>query len=105
MSQAVNYFNQASTLANQGQWQNAVGDLNQAQSYVSQASAAEGSYNPNPLGNFIPSPSGSNSGSNSQYNTLVLAIGAIAALIVVAVAIYLFSRSSRTKVRIPVQSG
>ena len=58
LSQAVSYYNQAQTLANQGQWQNAVSDLNQANSYASQAAAAEQSYTP-------PTHTGNNLGGNS----------------------------------------
>jgi hypothetical protein len=44
LQQANNMYNQATTLANQGQWQNAVNDLNTASSDLSQAAAAEQTY-------------------------------------------------------------
>lgn len=45
LSQAVSYYSQGSTLANQGDWSSAVSDMNQAQSYAAQAYSAEQAYN------------------------------------------------------------
>jgi len=55
LQQAINMYNQASTLANQGQWQNAVNDLNTASNYLSQAQAAEAKYTPPPTPTPTPS--------------------------------------------------
>jgi len=53
LGQAQSLVSQASTLANQGQFQSAVNDLNQAQSLLSQANAAEQSYQPPIVGGSI----------------------------------------------------
>jgi hypothetical protein len=53
LQQANNMYNQATSLANQGQWQNAVNDLNTASNDLSQAQAAEASYTtPTPTPEF-----------------------------------------------------
>ena len=52
LQQAENMYNQATSLSQQGQWQNAVNDLNTASSDLSQAQAQEASYaTPTPVGN------------------------------------------------------
>ncbi len=46
LQQAQSMYNQATSLANQGQWQGAVNDINTASSYASQAAAKEATYVP-----------------------------------------------------------
>lgn len=69
LNQAITYYNQAATLANQGQYQGAVTDLNQAQTLLSQAAAAEQSYQPPLLG-------GSNG--NGKNGSCIGSVGLIA---------------------------
>ncbi len=84
LSQAVSIYNQGVTLANQGQFQSAVSDLNQAQTLLSQASAAQQSYQPPIFG-------GSGSGGTDSNGTLV--VGVIIIIVVIAVAYGLSKRN------------
>ncbi len=61
LQQANNMYNQATTLAGQGQWQNAVNDLNTASSDLSQAAAAEQTYQ----NSITPTPTNNNNNNNS----------------------------------------
>lgn len=54
LSQAKNMYNQATSLAQQGQWQNAVNDLNTASTDLSQAAAQEAQYTPPPTQTPMP---------------------------------------------------
>ena len=70
LSSAVNYYNQADTLVNQGQWQAAVTDLNQAQTLVTQAAAAEQTYWQNQYASLaLTIQSGIMQGQNSNYQS------------------------------------
>ncbi|MEM3637065.1 MAG: hypothetical protein QXE12_00020, partial [Conexivisphaerales archaeon] len=89
-SQAVSYFNQGVTLANQGQYQSAVNDLNQAQSYLSQANAAEQAYlasqaQTSSSGSSQATSQGQGGNSSAPKSNLLLDVIVIAGLLVVAV--------------------
>jgi hypothetical protein len=70
LNQAISYYNQAVSLANQGEFQAAVNDLNQASNYIQQANVAEQTYLQSQSNNNAPSPSGggSNSGNSGSFN-------------------------------------
>ena len=70
LSSAVSYYNQATTLANQGEWQSAVSDLNQAQTEVTQAAADEQTYWQNQYTSLAPTVQSSiTQGQNANYQS------------------------------------
>jgi hypothetical protein len=76
LTQAISVYNQAITLANQGQYQGAVNDLNQAQTFLSAANTAEQSYQP-PSG-----PSGNPLVGGSNNTLLIIVVVAVIIIII-----------------------
>jgi hypothetical protein len=98
LQQAENMYNQATTLAQQGQWQNAVTDLNTASDDLSQAQAQEASYTtPTPTNNNTPTPTPAPiiSISNNTIIYVVVIVVIIIAVIGVVVGIVVKQRASK----------
>ena len=72
-------YNQATSLANQGQWQNAVNDLNTASNDLSQAAAAEQTYQ----NSLTPTPTNNNNSTPEFPSIAVLAIFLVLSLFAV----------------------
>lgn len=107
LSQAINYYNQATTLANQGQWSQAVADLNQASSNASQAYSTEQAYEAAQAAQSASQASQSASQASvssqstaqaaaSAQNNLVYGVIVVLVVIVVAVALILNRRKPKS---------
>lgn len=92
LNQAQNYYNQAVTLANQGQFQNAVNNLNRASDRLDQAYAAEQNYLAQQRSTSQPGGAGSAGSSTIAIPVEVLGGIVVAVIIVIAVAIVLARR-------------
>jgi len=104
LTQAGSYYNQATSLAGQGQYQNAVNDLNQAQTSIGQANSAEQAYqasNNNGLNavagglNNALNPAGSGSGSSGSSS--VLLYGAIFIVVIIIIAVVALARRGKSR--------
>ena len=81
--QALDAYNQAATLANQGLWRDANDKLTSASSLLSQAEAAESSYTPPILGGGSSQNPGGLSNEAIILISAVIAIGIVLAVLVV----------------------
>ncbi|MCX6815820.1 MAG: hypothetical protein NT120_03135 [Candidatus Aenigmarchaeota archaeon] len=94
LNQAVSYFNQAATLAGQGQYQGAVNNLNQAQASLSAAITAEQSYQPPLLGG---GKSNLNIGGGSGSPDSGIGIIVVIIIIIVVAAFWLNKKKAQPK--------
>ena len=99
LSQAVSYYNQATSLAGQGQWQQAVSDLNQASSYASQAYSAEQAYQSAQQAavssQIQASSSQSVAAANSAQTDYIIVGGIVAVIVVVIIGFIILSRRKK----------